>query len=384
MIRYLSFFLFWALLCLNVAIAQQAIHNFGNLKLHQNGSLVFHTNLINDGSFDENSGLVGFYSHDNTLLIDGAFSPVFRDFEVGVENDLQLGVSLDVTHSLFFIYGDIATPRERKNVSLRFREKSGHDGVTDESMINGYSMVEGQKDFTFPIGDGSAYKPLSIKFIDGSFQAKCAYFDENVEFPTSLAVGMDTREKDPGLSAISPQGFWVLNTSGRIQVSLHWNENSNMSYYADRLENICVTAWNKQENKWDDLGNAVLEGDLNEGLVTSHIFNANDYEVFTLGFKELKDDGALGNYAMSPNGDGINEKFTLPIIDRSPNNLLQIFNRSGQVVFKKENYRDEFTGRGNINIFKSNEELPEGVYFYLLDLKDLNLKFKGYFYLTND
>ena len=136
------------------AAAQQAIHNFGNLKLHQKGSLGFHTNLINDGSFDENSGLVGFYSHNNPLLIDGAFSPVFRDFEVGVENDLRLGVSLDITHSLFFIYGDIATPRERKNVSLRFREKSVHDGVSNETMINGYTTVDGQKEFTFPIGIG--------------------------------------------------------------------------------------------------------------------------------------------------------------------------------------------------------------------------------------
>ena len=52
------------------------------------------------------------------------------------------------------------------------------------------------------------------------------------------------------------------------------------------------------------------------------------------------------------------------------------------LVFEKSNYRDEFSGIANKNIARKNQQLPEGVYFYLLELKDLNLKYQGYIYLV--
>ncbi|MEN8790027.1 MAG: gliding motility-associated C-terminal domain-containing protein [Flavobacteriaceae bacterium] len=355
----------------------------GNLKLHQKGSLGFHTDLINDGSFDRNLGLIGFYKADDGLLISGAFSPTFHNFEVAVEDHLYLEVPVYIENSLHFIYGSIISKRNNKSIYTKFKEQSNYQGESQLTKIDGYVAVEGQKDFLFPVGQGDFLKPLHLKFIDDLFFARCGYFKENPDFPRSLASEMDTSKRDPSLSAISNREFWHLSTSGRIQLTLSWDSESNISASAEDVSSIVVSGWSKHEKIWINLGNASFEGDLDQGRVTSNIFNANDFEYFSHGFLFNSKSNEPGNYALSPNGDGINDYFSLAIIDQSPNNDLKVYNRAGQLVFEKSNYKDEFRGIGNRNIL-INTHLPDGVYFYLLELKDINKKYQGYFYLTTE
>ena len=73
---------------------------------------------------------------------------------------------------------------------------------------------------------------------------------------------------------------------------------------------------------------------------------------------------------ISPNGDGKNDFWRIQGITQYPNNLVQVYNRWGQLVFTMRGYDN------NINIFegKSNiaaigrQELPDGVYYYAIDL----------------
>ena len=48
--------------------AQEALHNYGNLKIHDNGAMGFHHDLINDGTTDDNRGLAGFYSNNDIVI----------------------------------------------------------------------------------------------------------------------------------------------------------------------------------------------------------------------------------------------------------------------------------------------------------------------------
>ncbi len=375
---------FIILFCCHLAVSQSVVRNVGNLKLHQKGSLGFHTDLINDGSFDRNLGLIGFYKDDDGLLISGAFSPTFHNFEVAVEDDLYLEVPVNIESSLHFIYGNIISKRNSKSIYSKFKEQSYYDGESNRTKIDGYVAVEGQKSFLFPVGQGEVLKPLHIKFIDETFLARCGYFMENPDYPRSLASEMDISKRDPSLAAISNREFWHLSTSGRIQLTLNWDSESNISASAVDVSSIVVSGWSKHEKIWVNLGNASFEGDLDRGRVTSNIFNANDFEYFSYGFLFNSKSNEPGNYAISPNGDGINDYFSLVIIDQSPNNDLKVYNRAGLLVFEKSNYKDEFRGIGNRNIFKTNNYLPDGVYFYLLELKDINKKYQGYFYLTTE
>lgn len=365
-----------------LAMSQQGIHNFGNLQLHQKGQLGFHADLINDGSFENNLGLMGFYDHDEELSISGAFTPTFYDLELALDNDLELGVTINIDNSLNFIYGNIKTPRKYRNIYTKFSESASYSGFFDESKIEGYAAVMDQKTFRFPVGEGTLSKPLQVLFVDDIFLAKCAYFMENPENPKSFAQSFDLNNRDAELSMVCPQEFWNLSTSGRVQITLDWDEQTNLSFYISDVGSITVAGWNVLEKEWQNLGNARIDGDLERGSVLSHIFNANDYEIFTYGFMDNTDKDKPGNYAITPNGDGINDNFSLEIIEQSPNNTLQIYNRAGMLVYEKTNYKNEFRGVGNRNILFRNNLLPEGVYFYLLELRDINRSYQGYFYLS--
>ncbi len=78
--------------------------------------------------------------------------------------------------------------------------------------------------------------------------------------------------------------------------------------------------------------------------------------------------------AVSPNGDGVNDFFHIGGIDAFPNNRLCIFNRWGNQVLLRDGYNNEFDGRWE------NKDLPDGTYFYILELNDAdNRVFKGFF-----
>ncbi|MES2627710.1 MAG: gliding motility-associated C-terminal domain-containing protein [Bacteroidota bacterium] len=78
----------------------------------------------------------------------------------------------------------------------------------------------------------------------------------------------------------------------------------------------------------------------------------------------------------SPNNDGTNDMFVIPDISEFPNASLKIFNRWGGLIFESSNYTNNWDGRYN------GEDVPQGTYFYLLDLgigKDAQ---KGYIYIN--
>jgi gliding motility-associated-like protein len=70
----------------------------------------------------------------------------------------------------------------------------------------------------------------------------------------------------------------------------------------------------------------------------------------------------------SPNEDGTNDKFVIDGIDGFPGNILYIYNRWGNLVYKKKDYANDWNGRSNVNGVMFGEELPNGTYYYVLDL----------------
>ena len=84
----------------------------------------------------------------------------------------------------------------------------------------------------------------------------------------------------------------------------------------------------------------------------------------------------------SPNGDGVNDGYVIVGIEDYPNNKLEIFNRWGNLVYRKEHYANDWDGKSTGNMTVGNEILPAGTYFYLLDLGDGSEPKTGYIYLT--
>lgn len=93
--------------------------------------------------------------------------------------------------------------------------------------------------------------------------------------------------------------------------------------------------------------------------------------------------------AISPDGDGKNDKMIIEGLEKYQYNTLEIFNRWGVKVYSTENYGQNGNyfigiseGRATIN---QDSKLPTGTYFYVLKYVDGNGKAKekaGYLYLV--
>ncbi|AOW10369.1 Ig-like domain-containing protein [Flavobacterium gilvum] len=93
--------------------------------------------------------------------------------------------------------------------------------------------------------------------------------------------------------------------------------------------------------------------------------------------------------SLSPNGDGLNDLFRVDGLECYPENSVEIYNRWGVLVFERDNYNNNdraFKGisEGRVTV-KQSEELPVGVYFYVVKYKEVDSKIykkSGYLYLN--
>ena len=77
---------------------------------------------------------------------------------------------------------------------------------------------------------------------------------------------------------------------------------------------------------------------------------------------------------ISPNGDGINDSFQVFGIEAFPENEVTIFNRWGNVVFTKKGYTNQEGWTGTFD----SDLLPDGTYFYVIDLGNGSQPLSGY------
>lgn len=75
---------------------------------------------------------------------------------------------------------------------------------------------------------------------------------------------------------------------------------------------------------------------------------------------------------LTPNGDGKNDTWLVPDIQLFPDNLVKVFDRGGRQVYAKHGYNNDWDGTLNGN------PLPEGTYYYIVDLGGNNKLIRGY------
>jgi gliding motility-associated-like protein len=83
----------------------------------------------------------------------------------------------------------------------------------------------------------------------------------------------------------------------------------------------------------------------------------------------------------SPNGDGVNDTFTILGLEDYPNNQLTVFNRWGHKVFEAKNYQNNWDGRSEAALTIGDDLLPKGTYYYVLDIGEKK-PIKGFLYLN--
>ncbi len=366
------------------ANAQTALYNSGNLRIHEAGQLGLHTHLINDGVMDQNLGLAGFYG-DLPLTVSGAFAPTFFDLEIFNPSHVSLNTGINTLNVTNLVLGNFITPRNQPDAYLNFLTNAFYSTSSNTSKVDGYVAVTDQQNFAFPVGDETQLRQLIMESSGVNALAKCAYFFENPNNPSTFP-SFNTNIKAPEVTTVSTFEFWRLEGNVPSTVRLSWNERSNMAALTNDVATISVVGFNKATNQWVALGNGTAIGDLAQGFVTSSSFVPDEYEVLTFAstLNEPRDFISVDNFLVTANNDGINDALVIPELELSPNNTVLIFDRFGLKVFEQENYTNQFTGFANSGLIVMDKEkgLPAGVYFFIVEMKDVNLEFQGFLYLS--
>jgi gliding motility-associated-like protein len=133
----------------------------------------------------------------------------------------------------------------------------------------------------------------------------------------------------------------------------------------NQIQPICI---NQQVIILPSISNNGISGfwspEINNNSTTNYTFTpeANECAAVTnMTVKVIDIDTDLIPKGISPNGDGINDSWDLTALDVIS---IKLFNRYGSLIYSKENYTDQWTGQN-----MSNQPLPVGVYYYVLEIK---------------
>ncbi|MFV0564245.1 MAG: gliding motility-associated C-terminal domain-containing protein [Flavobacteriaceae bacterium] len=370
------------------SVAQTALHNYGNLQIHDNGQVGFHTNLINSGMFNQNLGLAGFYHQTEPLSVSGTQIPRFFNMETAVNNHLHLQINTEIASELSYIVGDIVTPRENPDISLDFLGTSYHTLVNNLRDTDGYASITGINRFTFPIGHDDKFRPLIIPNQDKVAMFKAAYFNEDPNFPSTFSP-FNTAVSEAVITKVSISEFWDFNGTEPTQVTLTWDADSNITDLVTDLSFLRVVGWSVADNEWKNLGNVKVTGNLTEGTITSFAFIPDHYQSLTFG--TINEDaivigtsGIVIHNAFSPNGDGKNDTFFIEDIELFENTL-KIYNRWGHLVYEANNYKNDWDGTSAFGVvINKGKKLPTGTYFYVLELPVEKEEISSWLYIVND
>lgn len=372
------------------ATAQTALYNSGNMQLHGNAEIGFHTNLINDSDFTTTSGLVGFYGEE-IIEINGSIAPTFFDAEIFTTGDLFLNTTINIANNINFIEGNIFSDLNNEVVYVNFLDNAFFTGEYNFSKVTGFAAITNKSIFSFPVGSPTQLRPVLLESDSNNELAICAYLRQNPGNAPTIAANFNLNQKVRSIGAISDREFWLLQSDVPSTVTLSWNRQSSLANLANTVEDVILVGWSKASQLWTVIGNTAVSGDLNQGFLISEKFIPSDFAAITFAGVPLPLDNfavnnpTLGNYFVSPNGDGINDVLIIDNLSVAESNNLQIYNRFGQKVFEMNNYSNQFNGFSNQENFVINRSkgLPEGVYFYIVTLFDLELNYQGYLFLDN-
>jgi gliding motility-associated-like protein len=88
---------------------------------------------------------------------------------------------------------------------------------------------------------------------------------------------------------------------------------------------------------------------------------------------------------ISPNSDNINDEWIIDNISLNPGNHVRIYNRWGEMVYEQRGYdniNNVWRGQSNVHYTVTGRDLPEGTYFYQVDLGNGKPELSGYVVLN--
>ncbi len=298
-------------------------------------------------------------------------------------------------------------------------------------------------EYTHVLRSSTTLLSLLMLMVQGSAQiANCFPVEESVRFEVKPASGISycwkvTEKLDMKKSAETDKVIWLSSKCDSV-IQLKWQKAgtyfitlsgfdqkgcSNMKVYpvivaenhipvavddyasTDWMKNIRIDLLKNDHDAGNDLDTSSLKiltnpeyGRISPGLKGEIIYvplgnhpardrfyykicdlkNQCDSAIVTV---DLKDPPLYLPQGISPNGDGINDCFTIGGLAAYPKSSLTIFSREGVIIFHSDDYQNDWTGLQNIPGF-GNYLVPPGTYYYVLKPGLTDRVLKGFIFIA--
>ena len=232
-----------------------------------------------------------------------------------------------------------------------------------------------QTQIIFPIGSTvGSYTPASVIYTGIAQDLKLRVFDnvyDKATFGNPDNVNYVSKTWNLTFNNLDPKANLVLNTQ-------HNSTDESPQFTVERTKSF-VSRYQPTIEKWDFTpGTGVTPGIISSNSPIANAYISTRTINGGLGLNEyfsksILKENVLANYrvpvGISPNNDGLNDKFVIENLKATDKVRIQIYNRWQSLVFRDSDYKNTFEGIGNQQGLVNNT-LPDGTYYYILNFND--------------
>ena len=245
-------------------------------------------------------------------------------------------------------------------------------GTTGGHLVR-YSSGLQQPDLIFPIGiSAGSYTPASVNYKGLAQNIKLRVF-ENVFDKATFGA----QRNNDNVSRTWHTAFELKDPSAVFSIIAQHSTNEEGANFANNRLRSFKSRYSSMLGRWEKLADiGISTGNLTSGIVLPNTFTSSrttmtgisSEEYFSKGVQESAGlSGLRIPVGISPNNDGLNEKFIIENLQPTDRVRLDIYNRWQTLVFRDGNYKNSFDGIGNQKGLINNE-LPDGTYYYILNI----------------
>jgi gliding motility-associated-like protein len=239
-----------------------------------------------------------------------------------------------------------------------------------------------QGDIVFPVGTTvGSYTPASLAYIGIAQNLKVRVFEtvyDKAIFGATDHVNAVNKTWNLSMNNTDP--------NAKLTINMQHNSNEESSQFTSSQSESFVSRFLSTTDQWDIMSaTGVTPGVITSANPIPNSFVSSRTNIGNMALNEyfskwIRKSNGLTEVripgGISPNNDGLNDRFTIQNLNPTDKVRLEIYNKWQMAVFKDPNYKNTFEGTGNQGDFM-NIILPDATYFYIININD-GKPLKGY------
>lgn len=243
----------------NANVYNLTINSGAILNITGTNQLFEYSTFTNNGTFTANQSRVTFTTcGNNSFAAAGSGTTTFYNLTINNPGGVTMSnATFQVSNNLNLMKGIV-----QQNATLVLLNGATATGASNQSHVNGIVHKTGNQAFTFPVGKGGLYRPITMS---APSVATAQYAAEYFNVPQNLGFTYQAP-----INQVSGCEYWSLNRtigSSNVSVTLNWNQSLCPMYTIPMVPNLRVAHWTG--TVWADRGVTGITGNSAAGTVTS-------------------------------------------------------------------------------------------------------------------